>query len=134
MAASERKRTGSGSIKDFPPITLVEGKLTEIQAQQLSDAVRALIASVNGHLSLGDGSQSSWSGNLDGQTKEHTFPAANTAYEVPHGLGRVPIGVVQLDVNQNGAVVRGENRGSWGLDSLFLSCSVAGTTALFIVV
>ena len=134
MAISKRIRTGTGSLPDFPPITLTEGKLSETQAVTLSEAVRGLIRHINGQISFGDGSNSSLSGNIDGQTKEVYFPDANTDVEIPHGLGRVPIGIITLDVNVNGAVVRGNLRGDWNATRLFLRCSQAGTTALLVVV
>lgn len=134
MAISTRKRTGAGAIPDMPPITLSEGKLSDQQAAYMTDAIRTLIRAFNGGISFGDGSQSSLSGNIDGQTKEVYFPAANTDVEVPHGLGRVPIGIITLDVNVDGAVVRGNQRGDWNANRLFLRCSQAGTTALMVVV
>jgi hypothetical protein len=121
-------------LTDMPPITLTEGKLTEQQASFLSDAIRGVIRSLNGQLSLGDGTTSTQSGNIDGQTKEHYFSAADTDYEIPHGLERVPIGIIVLDVNVDGAVVRGNLHGDWNSTRLFLRCSQAATTALFIVV
>ena len=134
MAISTRIRTGTGMVADMPPITLSEGKLTDQQAAYITDAIRALIRQFNGRISLGDGSNSSLSGNIDGQTREFYFVLANTDYEVPHGLGRPPIGIIPLDVNVDGAVVRGNQRGDWNASRLFLRCSQAGTTALFVIV
>lgn len=134
MAISKRIRTGTGSLPDFPPIVLTEGRFSETQAVTLSEAVRGLIRAFNGGISFGDGSNSSLSGNIDGQTKEVYFPDANTDVEIPHGLGRVPIGIITLDVNVDGAVVRGNQRGDWNATRLFLRCSQAGTTALMVIV
>lgn len=134
MAISKRIRTGVGMVADMPPITLSEGKLTDQQAAYITDSIRTLIRSFNGQISFGDGSNSSLSGNIDGQTKEVYFPDANTDVEIPHGLGRPPIGIIVLDVNVDGAVVRGNQRGDWNANRLFLRCSEAGTTALLVVV
>lgn len=135
MAISTRKRTGAGCVPDMPPITLSEGKLSDQQAAYITSAIRSLISAYNGGVSFGDGSQSSLSGNIDGQTKEVYFRYANTDVEVPVDVGgRVPIGVIVLDVNQDGAVVRGNQRGDWNAGRIFLRCSVAGTTALMVVV
>ena len=134
MAISTRIAKGTGFVPDMPPITLSEGKLTDQQAAYITDAVRGLIRAFNGRVSFGDGSNSSQSGNIDGQTKEVFFVAANTDVEVPHGLGRVPIGVIVLDVTVDAAVVRGNQRGDWNSSRLFLRCSQAGTTALLVVV
>lgn len=134
MARSARIQTGVGMLADLPPVESVDGKLTATQVSYLTSGLRGVIAAINGKMSFGDGSQSSQSGNIDGQTKEVTFTNANTDYEVPHGLGRVPIGIITLDVNVDGAVVRGGSRGSWNSERLFVRCSQAGTTALFVVV
>jgi hypothetical protein len=134
MALSPRKRTAGTSIADMPPITLSEGKLTDQQAAYVTDTVRNIVRRFNGFISFGDGTNSSWSGNIDGETKEFFFAAANTDYEVPHGLGRPPIGIIVLDVNVDGAVVRGSQRGDWNATRLFLRCSETGATALMVVV
>jgi hypothetical protein len=134
MAISARKRTGVGTLADMPPVTLSEGKLTDQQAAYITDSIRGLIRAFNGRITFGDGSNSSWSGNIDGHTKEVYFPVANTDVEVPHGLSRVPVGIIVLDVNVDGAVVRGNIRGDWNATRLFLRCSQAGTTALLVVV
>jgi hypothetical protein len=134
MAKSSRIFTGVGMLPDLPPVQSVDGKLTDTQVAYITDSIRNLIRTINGRLRLGDGSNSSQAGNLDGHTKEVTFVNANTDYEVPHGLGRVPVGILVLDVNADGAVVRGGSRGSWSPTRMFVRCNVAGTTALFIVV
>lgn len=134
MAKSKRIFTGVGMLPDLPAITSPDGKLTDIQVTAIVDSIRNLLRTVNGLITFGNGSHSSQSGNIDGQTKEVTFANANTDYEVPHGLDRVPIGIIVLDVNQDGAVVRGGSQGSWGSNRLFVRCSVAGTTARFVVV
>lgn len=134
MAKSRRLFNGVGMLPDLGPIVSADGKLSEVQVTALVDAVRSALRAINGKLTFGDGSHSSQSGNIDGHTKEVTFTNANTDYEVPHGLGRVPIGILVLDVNADGAVVRGGSRGSWSPTRLFVRCNVAGTTALFVVV
>ena len=134
MAISKRIRNGIGMLADMPPIALTAGKMTEQQAGFLSDSLRGIIRAFNGQVSFGNGTTSTQSGNIDGQTKEHYFADADTDYEIPHGLARVPIGVLMLDVNVDGAVVRGNLHGDWSTTRLFLRCSQAGTTALFVVV
>jgi hypothetical protein len=134
MAISKRIRNGVGMLADMPPVTPKDGKITDQQASFLSDAIRGMIRAFNGQVSFGNGVTSTQSGNIDGQTKEHYFDAANTDYEIPHGLERVPIGVIVLDVNVDGAVVRGNLHGDWSSTRLFLRCSKAATTALFVIV
>jgi hypothetical protein len=134
MAISRRIFNGFGMLGDMPPITTTEGKMTEQTASFLSDSIRGLIRAFNGQISFGNGVTSTQSGNIDGQTKEHYFAAADTDYEIPHGLERVPIGIIVLDVNVDGAVVRGNLHGDWSTTRLFLRCSEAATTALFVIV
>jgi hypothetical protein len=135
MARSKRVFTGVGMLPDLPAVSVSEGQsLTPIQVTFITDTIRNLLRAFNGLISLGDGSNSSQSGNIDGHTKEVTFVSANTDYEVPHGLGRVPIGLIVLDVNADGAVVRGGSQGSWSVDRIFTRCNVAGTTARFVIV
>lgn len=134
MARSDRKFNGVGMLPDLPPIVSTEGKLTDIQIAAIVDSIRNILRTLNGLLTFGDGSNSSQSGNVDGQTKEVTFVNANSDYEVPHGLGRLPIGIIVLDTNTDGAVVHGGSQGSWGSERMFVRCNVAGTTARFVVV
>lgn len=135
MATSARNRKpGPWSLPDMPPVTLSEGKLTDQQAAYITDSIRGIIRWINGRVSFGDGSNSSWSGNIDGETKEFYFALANTDYEIPHRLGRPPIGILQIDSNADGAVVRGAQRGDWNATRLFARCSTADTTVLMIVV
>ncbi len=121
-------------VPDMPPITLSEGKLTEQQAAYISDTVRSIIRTLNGKLTFGNGDNSSQSGNIDGQTKEYYFVSKNVDMEIPHGLGRTPIGIITLDVTVDGAVVRGNLRGDWNSERLFLRCSADACTALFVIV
>lgn len=134
MAVSARLKTTVGMVADMQPVKPSEGKLSEAQMAYIVDVIRTIIAKVNGRLSFGDGTHSSQSGHIDGHTKEVTFASANTDYEVPHGLGRVPIGILVLDVNVDGAVVRGGSRGSWSPTRMFVRCNQAGTTAVFVVI
>jgi hypothetical protein len=134
MAISSRIFNGENMLGDIPPITLSEGKLTEQSASYLSDAIRGLIRWANGQVGWGNAAANTQSGNIDGQWKEYYFKSANTTYEIPHGLKRVPVGIIQIDVNVDGAVVRGDDRGDWSTTRLFLRCSQAATTALFVVI
>jgi hypothetical protein len=134
MAISKRLFNGVGMLPDIGQIVSPDGKLTSVQVTTIVDALRNLLRAVNGKLTFGDGSNSSQSGNIDGHTKEVTFVSANVDYEVPHALGRVPIGIILLDSNADGAVVRGGSQGSWGTERMFVRCNVAGTTARFVIV
>lgn len=134
MAISKRIATGVGMLADMPAVVSADGKLTDVQIGYITAAIRATISALNGRISFGDGTQSSQAGNIDGHTKEVVFASADTDYEVPHGLGRIPIGIIVLYVDADGAVVRSASRGSWNNTRLFVRCNTAGATALFVVV
>lgn len=135
MAKSERLPTTLGVVSDLPPFpTPSDGKLSGTQVDYIISRIRALIAAINGRLTFGDGVHSSQSGNIDGQVKEVLFVTANADYEVPHGLGRLPCGIIVLLVNVDGAVVRGSSTGSWNAERIFVRCNQANTTARFVVV
>lgn len=135
MAVSERINTGIGMLPDMPPVAIPsDGKLSGTQVAYIFDSLRGLLRAVNGRLTFGDGRHSSQSGNIDGQIKEVVFTQADFDYEVPHGLGRTPIGIITLDTNADDAVLRGGSRGSWSATRIFVRCNVAGTTGLFVIV
>lgn len=122
-------------VADLPPVAVpADGKLTGTQVSYIIDSLREIIRVINGRITFGDGQHSSQSGNIDGQIKEVVFTQANHDYEVPHGLGRVPIGIILLNVNADSAVVRGNSEGSWSPTRLFVRCDTAGATARFVVV
>lgn len=93
MAVREMVRTGTGIVEAAPTIETPEGKFTETAATELQRFMDRIVSTLNGKLTLGDGSQSSMAGNLGGQWVTFTFAAANTEYEIPHGLERVPAAV-----------------------------------------
>lgn len=134
MAKSTRINNGVGMLADMPDVVSTDGKLNSTQVGYIVSSVRSIIAAINGKLRFGDGSNSSQSGNIDGQTKEVAFVNANTDYEVPHALGRVPVGIIVLDVTVDGAVLRGGSRGSWNDTRIFVRCSQANCTGLFVIV
>lgn len=134
MATSKRIPSRVGMIPELPKIIIAEGGLTNQQIAVIADTLRNIIRAINGRLTFGDGTRSGHSGNIDGQIKEVTFVSANTNYEVPHGLGRVPIGIIVLSADADGAVVRSADLDNWGVTTLYVRCNVAGTTARFVVV
>lgn len=134
MANSKKANHGVGMLAELPAIISRDGKLTQAQVEDIVTRLQAIIQAYNGHISIGDGSNSSQSGNLDGHTKIVSFLNADQDYEVPHGLARKPIGILLLYADQDDAVVRPSNDGSWTVERIFVRCNVAGTTARFIVV
>ena len=140
---SARIPTRLGQVPNLQPITLGAEGLTVQQLNAITAAIQDLTRAVNGHITFGDSTQSSWSGNIDGHTKSVYFAAAFTDYEVPHGLGRKPVGIIVLSVDTDdpGGVgpallgaVRASNEGSWTPTRLFVRCNYAGITARFVVV
>ncbi len=135
MANSKRKNMGVGMVPEAPPVTAKDGKLSESQVSYIFDTLKTHEQALNGNLSLGNGVNSTQAGNLLGQTKVVFFKNADTNYIVPYDLaGRVAIGILQLYIDTDDAVVRAADEGSWTPKQMYVRCNVAGTTARFIVV
>lgn len=119
----------TGIIPNLQPIMLGEGgTLTVRQLSALSDTINSLVRAVNGRLSFGDGSHGSWSGNIDGHTKTVYFAEADTDYEVPHGLGRKPIGIVLLSADNDGPTFRTETVELTGQSASIAATDMTGGT------
>lgn len=134
MAKSKMIERGVGFIPDAPPIPAEDGKLTAQHVAYIFSALKSMQDAINGNLTFGNGENSTRLGNFFGQTKEVFFKNADQDYEVPHDLGRVPVGIILLNFNADGAVVRPSNAGSWTPTRLFVRCDTANTTALFGVI
>jgi len=91
----------------------------------LRDSVNTIIESIN--LSL--------FGNIVYGNDAMTvlFAVSNTDTVVPHNLKRVPRGLVVLNVDKDGAVVRADSA-KWTTATITLRCSVTATTAILVVV
>jgi hypothetical protein len=126
------KRTGVGHIDDPGPIQTTEGKLTEQSAAALSSFVQQVVETLNGNLSLGDETKSSLAGNFSVQRIEHFFKTADAEEEIPHSLGRKPVGFWPV-LKDEYADFKVSNFGGWGDGRLFLKSSASGVTATFLV-
>jgi len=118
----------NASVGDFPEILAPDGQLTGSVASAITQAVRALMRRLNNGLSLGNGVSGYQAGNLDAQYIDVLTPGvADTAIEVPHDLGRVPIGyeVVRRD---KAAVVYDADAGSWNERRFYVKANVASVT------
>lgn len=118
----------SAAMGDIPPIALSDGKMSGPTAAYLTAALRSIIEKFNGAISLGNGSTGYRAGNLDAQYIDVFTPATpDTEIEIPHGLGRKPIGydVVRRDV---ACIVYDSSGGSWGNDVIYLKCNTASVT------
>jgi len=116
------------AVGDFPEIAAPDGKLTGILVSALVQAVRNIIQILNRGISLGSGATGYQAGNLDAQYVDMITPGvADTEFEVPHQLGRVPIGYEP--VRQDRAVsIYDSNSGSWNDSRLFLKANVASAS------
>jgi hypothetical protein len=110
-----------------------DGRLSE---QSLADMLRwmqRIAAAINGELSLGDGTESGWTGNLDGQLLRFVTPSvAGTVLEVPHSLARKPVGYLVVRKSGTG-VLRDAQPESWRDDVIKLASS-GGLESFWIVV
>jgi len=111
-----------------------KGQLTPQAVNFLFGLIVTLIRKVNRGISFGDGTQSSWPGNIDGQWIEVRFSAvANTPERIPHGLGRVPIGYMVMRKDR-ACDVYDVNTGGWGPKDLYLACNTASALVRLLVV
>jgi hypothetical protein len=111
-----------------------EGRLTTQSVEAINTTLRALATAINGNLSLGDGTQSEHTGNLDGQTIRVKTPVTiGEEFAVPHGMGRVPIGRIVLGQDSFGSLYD-SNRAGWGVDQVFFKCNQSAVTFLLALV
>jgi hypothetical protein len=111
-----------------------DGKLTENAVATLNSFMRSATRLLNGGVSFGDGRQSTHAGHIDGHTIEFVAPpVADTEFEIPHDLGRVPIGFLALAQDGPGVLYK-SNPGGWGVERVFLKCSEANVTWLIVLV
>lgn len=128
MAIVDREKTGSGWLGQLEPLQLDKGKVPETLISTLYNRVKGLLEAFNGQISLGDGTVYGWCGNLDAQEIEVVSdPVANTEFEVPHGLGRLPIGY-DVTRRSSAGVIYDNGNGNWGVDKIHLRCSAAAMT------
>jgi hypothetical protein len=97
IGARTVKENTIGHVSDLLVQTDIEreGSL-QAQVVTLVEQVRLLLDAVNGRLSLGDGQQSSRTGNLDGVNIQYNFTDVSTVEAIPHNLGRKPSGWFQV--------------------------------------
>jgi hypothetical protein len=127
--------TSDGQVAEPIPVeTDKEGKLTAQSVDAINGTLAAVIAAINGGICFGDGTQSAQAGNIRGQSITVTSPpVADTEFEVPHGLKRVPIGRLILDQDKQGQLYA-SNRGGWGVTRVFFKCNQAAVTFFIVLV
>jgi hypothetical protein len=125
MSLRTLKKVTTGKIVQPTHISLDKGELGHQTVHVLNTFMDAITKKINGHMSLGDGSQSSWSGNLYGQYIEFITPdPADTQFQVDHGLGQSPVGRIVVRQNKAGQLYD-VNLGGWGDNSVYFKCDVA---------
>lgn len=104
--------------------TKEDGSLANADLLLLVSAVQEMLTRFNGRVSHGSG-QHGHAGNLDEQFIEYVAPGvADTAFEIPHGLGRIPIGAEVASIDRSG-VLYADDEGSWTPQRIRLKCSAA---------
>lgn len=133
MAVRSRQKPSSGWVAPMSDVQLQDGRLTETALATIVSKVNELADSLAGRVSLGDGSQGSWAGNLDAQYIEVTFPSApNTEQAVYHSLGRTPVGYVV--VRKSAACdIYDSSTGSWKDSVAYFKSTVASVTVTLLV-
>lgn len=117
----------SGKVGELPPIkTDRDDTLLPALAVKLYQSVQDLFEKFNGHISLGEHRVNGGrAGNLEAQyIIDFMSPVpADEAFEVPHGLGRVPIGYVVVSIDKPSIVYDGKPPKTWTDKSLWLKVS-----------
>ena len=135
MAGRPRTREISGIISK-PPVMRAgkEGQITTQLLTLLNLFLQDVARQFNGFISFGGGSHASWSGNIDGQYIEMTFPGvANTEMRVPHGLGRLPIGYFVVRKDRACDIYDGSDN-TWGTEYLFLKSDEADAVVRLLII
>jgi hypothetical protein len=125
MARRQLVKTGTGLLT--APIRIVigdEGNLTDQAIVAINNNMDEAYRKINGQLTFGDGSQSSWAGNFFGQWIEFLTPSvADTEFAVDHGLGYTPVGRIVMRQDAAGQLYD-SNIFGWGSDTVYFKCDV----------
>ena len=108
----------------LPRIKTKEGKVSDADLVLLVSAVEELLVRFNGRISHGSG-QHRHAGNLDEQFLEYVAPGTpDTAFEIPHDLGRIPIGC-EIASMDRACIVYADDEASWTTHRIRLKCDTA---------
>jgi hypothetical protein len=116
----------------FPPIDISgDGRVTKATVAAINDGFSRIISKINGAISLGDGVNGSWMGNVDGNWLEILTPSvADTEFIVLHDLGRVPTGWLGPVRKDKFVDIHDSRPGSWTESVMYLKASVGSATIL----
>lgn len=133
MANRVLRNPGVGSISPIGEVNTVDGKITEKALAEILGSINSLISAYNGGVSFGTGENSTRVGNFAAGYITWVFSSvANTEEEIPHGLGRIPIGLIPV-AKDRACDVYISSFGSWNPDRFFLKCSVASAAVNLLV-
>jgi hypothetical protein len=132
MAERARIENGVGMLP-VPEIQDPKKENLPFVVGYVAGVLGAIVRVLNGRLTFGNGNQSSQSGNIDGQWITYVFSSvANEQAEIPHGLGRTPVGYFVAE-NDRACTLYSSNRSGWGKKSFFLKCNVASAVVKFLL-
>jgi hypothetical protein len=117
------------------PIRLAEdGKIGVEAITQLNSLIAAIAKRLNQGLSLGSGDQATQTGNIFGQWIEVTSTpsVADTEFQLPHGLGRTPVGYFVAKRDKAGTLYV-SSAGSWNRDVVYFKDSGAAVLLLIMI-
>lgn len=110
-------------LGDFPSLITEDGTLTQDQIRQINEQFKRIVQKLNGRISHGTGDYGH-RGNIDEQYIDIFTPdVQNTAFYVPHNLGRVPHGYDVVWQEATGHVYCPiDDRAGWNDTTLVLYC------------
>lgn len=126
MAQFKIIEDNSGKVGELPPIkTDGSGVLLPALLVKLYQSIQDLFQRFNGHISLGIRKNGHRVGNLDAQyIIDFLSPVeADVEFEVPHGLGRVPVGYLVISRDRPVVIYDGKPPKGWTDKSLWLKAS-----------
>ena len=120
-----------GLIAPPPSVRLgADGKVSVESVVSLNQTLAAIVRHINTGLSIGTGAAGTKTGNFRNQWLVFLSPSsANTTIELPHGLGRTPLGFTTWFVDAN-AVIYAFNYGSWNRERILLRVSAAAVNCV----
>jgi hypothetical protein len=134
LSSSTEIRDSDHPVKQLP--ALVRGaNITARMITLLYDKVQELITRVSGLISFGNAVDGSWSGDVNGQYREVTFPvAANTQYRIEHGLNRIPVFFIVQAEGIGLVYADDSDRASWNKTEIYLKCNVGSVKVKLLIV
>lgn len=120
-----------GILAPPAPIRLGEdGQINIETIVSINQTLSSIVRHINGGLSVGTAQARSRAGNFRNQWIVFTSPSTpDEEFELPHGLGRTPIGFTTWFID-DGGVVYVSNYGSWNRERILLKCSVASANCV----